>query len=124
MKRLLLLVSISLLVLSCDDDDPQTNLLDGEWSMISYSCGLLGGGQFAEGENVWRINTSAKTLTIVKTSKNILGCVMESGTYDITVTADRFIIGTAGYDYRIDGGSLLLSDMPEVDGPSFTLVKM
>ncbi len=124
MKRYVLLLCMSVLLVACKDDDSQTMLIDGRWSMISYSCGLLGGGQFEEGENVWTIDSSAKTLIIDKTSKSKLGCVMESGTFDITVTEDKFVIGTTGYDYRIDGDSLLLSDMPEVDGPSFTLVKM
>ncbi len=117
-------VWLFMLLVACNDDDSQTLLIDGRWSMISYSCGLLGGGQFGQGENVWTIDANAKTLIIEKTAKNILGCVMESGTYDITVAEDKFIIGTTAYDYRIDGDSLLVSDMPEVDGPAFTLVKL
>ena len=125
MKKLIFLFIISGILFSCNENDENnevTNELNGQWSLVSVSC-LCQPIDLKTGEHLWNFDINNSELNVVNNLTESLHTILETGTYNITVTNNKVTIQTVEYDYYFENGKLYLADNPESDGPLITFVK-
>ena len=125
MKKLIFLFIVSGILFSCnesDDNNEATNELNGKWNLVSVSC-LCEPIDLETGEHLWNFDINNGELNVVNNLTEALHTLLETGTYDITVTNNKVTIQTVEYDYYFENGKLYLADNPESDGPLITFIK-
>jgi|TARA_B110000090_G_scaffold28107_1_gene29169 hypothetical protein len=125
MKKLIFLFIVSGILFSCnesDDNNEATNELNGKWNLVSVSC-LCEPIDLETGEHLWNFDINNGELNVVNNLTEALHTLLETGTYDITVTNNKATIQTVEYDYYFENGKLYLADNPESDGPLITFIK-
>jgi len=125
MKKLIFLFIVSGILFSCnesDDNNEATNELNGKWNLVSVSC-LCEPIDLITGEHLWNFDINNGELNVVNNLTEALHTLLETGTYDITVTNNKVTIQTVEYDYYFENGKLYLADNPESDGPLITFIK-
>ena len=125
MKKLIFLFIVSGILFSCnesDDNNEATNELNGKWNLVSVSC-LCEPIDLETGEHLWNFDINNGELNVVDNLTEALHTLLETGTYDITVTNNKVTIQTVEYDYYFENGKLYLADNPESDGPLITFIK-
>jgi hypothetical protein len=125
MKKLIFLFIVSGILFSCnknDDNNEVTNELNGQWNLISVSC-LCEPVDLETGEHIWNFDIDNNELNVVNNVTESLHTILETGTYNISVTTNKVTIQTIEYDYYFENGELYLADNPESDGPLITFVR-
>jgi hypothetical protein len=125
MKKLIFLFIVSGILFSCnknDDNNEVTNELNGQWNLISVSC-LCEPVDLETGEHIWNFDIGNSELNVVNNVTESLHTILETGTYNISVTNNKVTIQTVEYDYYFENGKLYLADNPESDGPLITFVR-
>ena len=125
MKKLIFLFIVSGILFSCnknDDNNEVTNELNGQWNLISVSC-LCEPVDLETGEHIWNFDIDNNELNVVNNVTESLHTILETGTYNISVTNNKVTIQTVEYDYYFENGKLYLADNPESDGPLITFVR-
>ena len=125
MKKLIYLFIVSGILFSCnknDDNNEVTNELNGQWNLISVSC-LCEPVDLETGEHIWNFDIDNNELNVVNNVTESLHTILETGTYNISVTTNKVTIQTIEYDYYFENGELYLADNPESDGPLITFVR-
>ncbi len=120
MNKLFLALGFLLLLASCaKDEDTTKDEISGKWNVTSILC-FSPPMQFEKGKVVWEFNTSTQKLKVTKEAQ-ITYAILDSGSYDFTVLNAKVKIDGVEYDYSFEDGKLILTDHPEVDGPTITL---
>ena len=125
MKKLIYLFIVSGILFSCnknDDNNEVTNELNGQWNLIYVSC-LCEPVDLETGEHIWNFDIDNNELNVVNNVTESLHTILETGTYNISVTTNKVTIQTIEYDYYFENGELYLADNPESDGPLIAFVK-
>ncbi len=125
MKKLIFLFIVSGILFSCnesDDNNGVTNELNGQWNLVSVSC-LCEPIDLETGEHLWNFDIDNSELNVLNNVTESLHTILDTGTYDITVTNNKIVIQTVEYDYYFENGELYLADNPELDGPLITFRK-
>jgi len=124
MKKLLFLFMCAGLLTGCsDDDNGPDSRLDDNWTMIGYVAYMETLPQLEPNEIIWRIDLDGRKLTVTNLVEEEYPYIQASGTYDIRVTNNRFIIEEgeydSEYDYSFENGELILNSNIDglVDGP-------
>jgi hypothetical protein len=116
----LLLISIA----SCSSEDEIVGVeLDGKWEMTSFIA-YVGNSPLNSNDIEWTFDVENDQLTIVNNVELKYSYILESGIYNnLMITANTVTIKNVEYDYEIKNGKLVISDNPEVDGPSMSFIK-
>jgi hypothetical protein len=125
MKKLIFIFIVSGILFACnenDDNNEVTNELNGQWNLVSVSC-LCEPIDLENGEHLWNFDINNSELNVVNNVTESLHTILETGTYDISVTSNKVTIQTVEYDYYFENGKLYLADNPESDGPLIAFVK-
>jgi len=125
MKNFNLLFILSSILLSCDNDDESTlstNELNGQWNLVSVSCECEP-INLEVGEHLWTFSPDKEELAVVNHVEEPLHTLLETGTYDLTVTENTVTIQSTEYEYYFEDDELFLADRPESDGPLITFVR-
>ena len=126
MKKTILLLLFAGSLFSCSDDDNGTTVnagLNGSWTMTEFLAFMETLPEIGTNEIIWEIDLEAEELIVTNTIEDEYPYILESGTYEIRVTGERFIIEQGEYDpeydYHFDGDILVLDSNIDgmVDGP-------
>jgi len=122
MKNFLAISLLAILVVSCVKDDVveptdnNTNQLEGSWSLKSVICEcpvtVLNAG-----DDVWTFENSGTNINVFNQVNELYPALRVTGNYAITSTEDSLFIGVVGYEYHYEDDNLIISSMPESDGP-------
>ena len=111
-------------MISCNNDDENgiTNELNGEWNLVYVSCECEP-VDLEIGEHIWTFDLSENKLYVINNVTEQLHTILETGTYNLSVTDNTVTIQTITYDYYFENEKLYLADHPESDGPLIEFVK-
>lgn len=123
-NRIFILTIIGILA-SCseDNDNLSYNELDGEWNLITASCGFCEPLNLNVDDYVWTFDTSKETLLVENKISVQHQSLLEPGNYNLKVTDTTVTVLSVEYDYYFNEGKLILSDHPEVDGTVLEFVR-
>lgn len=102
MKKLLILFVLSIMSLSCNNDDNATQSpLSGQWKM-THIAAIMPAIPELNTENVnWNFIGNGHTLIIDNVMPELDNYLISSGTYDVTVNANIIIIHTEESDVEL-----------------------
>lgn len=123
MKNIILLLLFTVFISCSKNDNPvKTNPLNSQWNLIKVTCECQT-INLEIGEHVWTFNTSESKLYVQNNVTEQLHTILETGTYDISISGDKITILTVEYDYYFENGTLFLADQPEADGPLIKFIE-
>ncbi len=130
MKKIFLILSLLIFSTSCNNDDDNnvnTNPLNGKWFIDSISCFCSDTGDFKEEYILWDINTINNTINIINYFSTELLYSPPTGLYNYTKIDNTITINYEGnnlfFNFNFDNDKLILSDQPELDGPLIILTQ-
>ena len=109
-----------------DHDNDQNNDIDqgaelnGNWGMVSYVAYLETLPIINENDISWDFDIEGMVLNINNKIAEDYPYILPSGEYPIIFTANTVKIDDTTYDYEVKNEKLIISDMPELDGPLMT----
>lgn len=112
-KITLLLFWVAILSGCSDKNIATTPTLEGQWKLINVRGGFVGvNDSFTPGQIKWNIDTANQTVTIVNNNTDPdLQDILESGTYNYTLTPDANAICTTTFNINnMDLGCYTLTD--------------
>ena len=125
MKKILILLVLSSLFLSCNNDDDAAPVADatlnGSWNMETYVAFMDVLPVLEQGDVTWTF--SQYSVTVVNNVHETYPYMPASGTYDLSLENGILSIeGTGSYHYEIEGNQLTMEHVEaEVDaGPIMT----
>jgi len=123
MKKKIFPLFIAIAFSSCVENNNEiANPLQATWNLISVQC-FCEPIDLEEGEQIWTFDLSASKLEVINNVVEPPHTLLETGTYDITVTDSTVLINTVVYDYYFENEMLFLADNPESDGPLIRFVQ-
>ena len=123
MKNLLGAFILILALSSCSNDKnkPAANDdLSGKWTMVTYVAFMPELPVLKPGDVTWQFDLKKNKLLINNQVESAYSYLYPSGSYVISVTADKVTIGETAYKYYFENNQLIVSDRPELDGPIMT----
>lgn len=125
MKKLFILVTIFVSLLSCNEDeilDPVAQQIDGRWELTeSISLVLV---EFDENEILWDFDTSAGVLSIENNSGEKCLFCERTGEYSFVFTETTIeIVDGREYQYTVENDTMEAGYNTALDGPLFTLIR-
>lgn len=117
------MLSATMMISCSDDDNPQINPeLNKAWEMKSYVAHIIELPEINSGDIIWTIDVPNKKLTIVNNIEEQYPYIRSSGIYDVEINHNTIKISDTSYDYSIVNGELIVSNNPELDGPSMAFI--
>ncbi|MBX2827826.1 MAG: hypothetical protein KTR22_06670 [Flavobacteriaceae bacterium] len=122
MRKLLCLICVGLLFLSCNEDDSSTEpTLAGTWNLVNVTCECAP-VDFEVGEHVWNFNLATNQVHVSNNPDEDLQ-ILDTGSYSFSITDSTITITSIPFDYFFEGEVLYLTDEPEVDGPALEFIR-
>ena len=87
MKKILILLLLSL-TLACSNDDDNPNVIV-EYQLTQYAAGFINATNFADSDVNWSFNHTTGKLTVVNNVSGTYPSMITSGTYDFTLENDE-----------------------------------
>lgn len=116
--RYMLFFMLSLWLLTAcqkeDQDDDDYIELEGVWYLKNVTCECPPAN--FQGIHSWDFDTDDFELTVTNTPDEDMQ-ILATGVYPYFISATKIIIDSVTYDYFFQNDKLILTHMPELDGP-------
>lgn len=123
MKKILLLLTVSVLIISCSKERENPPLgFDGSWQMTQILSFSPDSPTVINDNIYWKFDEENQKVNVINP---IAGdYALDEGEYDIIIQGNKITINSTEYGFVVGEETLTLSDEPELDGPTFKFIKL
>lgn len=123
MKKLFLLVFLSLCINACEDGDDEVDItLQGEWVLENVVCFCFFGDNFDFSQHKLIVDVSNSSVHVQNSDNTYF--IAETGEYNLTMNNSVIWVDGNGYTYEIADDKLILTyvDEPNIADDERTLI--
>jgi len=115
MKKLILILLLSVAITSCSKEDDNQKQLSGTWILVNVDC-FCGFDPAINNNSYKLIFTEGKNELVLENPAEGYSYIAESGTYNYTLDGNVLKVKNLNFTYKIEGENLTLSfvDNPQI----------